>query len=187
MTAATDRDVVASLLATAFADDPVMTWTQPDKRKHHSIFATLLSTSYADARLDVAGCDGEPMGAAIWMPPGRRSSRTDDLRALIAFIRILGPRVVQGTIVDAMCEGRRPDEPHWYLADLGAAVQGRGVGTALLRAGIDRAGDAPAYLESSNEVNVPLYERFGFEVTGEIHLPFGGPTLWTMLRRGQGH
>lgn len=186
VTAAGDRRVVASLLATAFADDPVITWTQPDKRRHHGLFATLLSTVYADAQLDVAGCDGEPMGAAVWMPPGRRSSRMDDLRAMIALIRILGPRIVQGTIVDVMCEGRRPGEPHWYLADLGAAVQGRGVGTALLRAGIERAGDAAVYLESSNEVNVPLYERFGFQVTGEIHLPFGGPTLWTMLRPGQG-
>jgi len=40
---------------------------------------------------------------------------------------------------------------------------------------------AAAYLESSNEKNVPLYRRHGFEVTGEVvtHL---GPRAWLMWR-----
>jgi hypothetical protein len=42
--------------------------------------------------------------------------------------------------------------------------------------------DWPAYTESSNLRNVPLYQRFGFAVIQEISLPEDGPTLWTMLR-----
>ena len=80
-----------------------------------------------------------------------------------------------------------PEEPHWYLAVLGSdpTVRGGGFGRALMQSRLDRcdAAYAPAYLESSNPDNVPYYERFGFEVTGEIVLPGGGPKLWPMWRR----
>ena len=29
---------------------------------------------------------------------------------------------------------------------------------------------------------MPFYLRFGFDVTGEITLPDGGPTMWQMWR-----
>ena len=54
----------------------------------------------------------------------------------------------------------------------------------LLEPGLARA-DAeglPCYLESSNPLNVGLYERHGFEVTREHHLP-DGPLLTYMWRR----
>ncbi|WP_241846129.1 GNAT family N-acetyltransferase [Streptomyces sp. MJM1172] len=55
--------------------------------------------------------------------------------------------------------GRGPQEPHWYLAVLGAdpAAQGRGHGAALLRSGLAKA-DADGlatYLESSKASNRP--------------------------------
>jgi hypothetical protein len=45
---------------------------------------------------------------------------------------------------------------------------------------VDRA-HMPAYLESSNPKNIPLYQRFGFEVQTELQ--FGSsPVVATMLR-----
>ena len=40
----------------------------------------------------------------------------------------------------------------------------------------------PAYLESSKEKNVPLYERNGFKVTEVYTVPNGGPPIWLMWR-----
>lgn len=68
-----------------------------------------------------------------------------------------------------------------WLQPSGAAPSGRGAGSALLEQRLDQMSE-PAYLESSNEANVALYERFGFQVTGEIALPHDGPRMWPMYR-----
>ena len=39
----------------------------------------------------------------------------------------------------------------------------------------------PAYLESTNPVNLPRYEALGFAPTGEFG-PAGGPVITTMWR-----
>ena len=39
-----------------------------------------------------------------------------------------------------------------------------------------------AYLESSKDVNVPYYRRFGFEVRQEITHGNDGPKQWLMWR-----
>lgn len=72
-----------------------------------------------------------------------------------------------------------------YLALVGVRPDraGRGLGTALLEPGLRHADDLnlPAYLESSNERNVPLYERHGFAITNEHRLP-RGPSMRLMWR-----
>ena len=65
-----------------------------------------------------------------------------------------------------------PHDEHWYLPLIGAdpAYLGLGLGSALMKHAcleIDKTG-LPAYLESSNPRNISLYERYGFEVMGEI-------------------
>ena len=59
-----------------------------------------------------------------------------------------------------------------HLQILGAAIQGKGVGSKLIRFGIERAEKAgvPCYLESSNVKNIPFYKRHGFEVIEELYL-----------------
>jgi predicted N-acetyltransferase YhbS len=96
-----------------------------------------------------------------------------------------GSSLQRGLVVEEMMKEVHPEEPHWYLAIIGSDpnVRGKGYGQALMRSRLDRcdAEHAPAYLESSNPDNVPYYQRFGFEVTGEIAVP-DGPTLIPMWR-----
>jgi predicted GNAT family N-acyltransferase len=63
-------------------------------------------------------------------------------------------------------------------------VRGKGFGQVLMESRLDRvdAEHAPAYLESTKHENIAYYQRCGFEVTGEIVLPEGGPTMWPMWR-----
>ena len=43
----------------------------------------------------------------------------------------------------------------------------------------------PAYLEATTERNKRLYERYGFEVTGEIQYG-SSPAMWPMYRKPRG-
>ena len=53
------------------------------------------------------------------------------------------------------------------------------VGAALLRSRLRRCDKEglPAYLESSKLENVPLYQHFGFHVTGALGLPEGAQAV----------
>ena len=86
--------------------------------------------------------------------------------------------------IEHLHAGQSP--PHWYLGYLGTRRdrQGQGLGTQMLQEilpGLDTDG-VPAYLESSNERNLPLYERNGFRVVGELQALGHGPTIWRMWR-----
>jgi predicted N-acetyltransferase YhbS len=87
-------------------------------------------------------------------------------------------------VQDALYRARLSD-PHWYLATLGTdpRAQGKGVGSALVRSGLERSDreGAHAYLECMEHL-VLYYERFGFEMTGEIEMPEDVPDQVSMWR-----
>lgn len=124
---------------------------------------------------------------SLWLPPGVES----DLETMLG---VLAPVVTEekGAVLAQVGEQIRafhPDEPHWYLAAVGVdpSRQGEGLGSAMMKEGL-RLCDAqgrPAYLESSNPRNIPLYERHGFEVIGVVQ-PDGYPPLYPMLRAARG-
>jgi len=63
-------------------------------------------------------------------------------------------------------------------------LQGRGIGSELLRAGLDRCDEQqlPAYLEATSPGSRGLYARHGFEELGVIQNG-AMPPMWPMLRR----
>src|SRR5581483_5558933 len=188
------RDVkaLAQVMARAFYDDPPFGWMLPDERSRErraaGVFATILrSHAMRYGGVDVA-CRGDVVvGGAIWLPPGHWApTAAQQLRSLPGYLRALGRDIGRtNALVQAMTK-HHPREPHWYLYAIGVdpATQGGGVASALLRPRLARCdinGQA-AYLESSKPGNVPLYEHFGFEVTGTPPLPEGAPVLTAMWR-----
>ncbi|MFD3508438.1 GNAT family N-acetyltransferase [Nocardia sp. NPDC058666] len=191
--AGNDIDAAAATLAEAFQHDPVMSWILPDPDRRAAglprFFATMARHLFFPVHasdLALRG-DGTVGAAALWTPPNHPDPATlTELRTLPGIWRAFGRRALAGKQVGDLLKKNHPTEPHWYLAMLGTApdVRGRGYAHALLHSRLDRvdAEHAAAYLESSNPVNVPYYERFGFTVTGELQLPDGGPKLWPMWR-----
>lgn len=191
MTQSTGRRIVAltpqtvlpslGVMATAFADDPVLRWVQPRRFADRITFAGMyLSSHGAPGSGDVLYDDDIMVGAAYWDPPGYEPPALRQLASLPVLAAGVSTGLRRGArLVSAILE-RRPKELHWYLSTLGAATPGRGIGSALLERGIERV-TGPAYLESSNPRNVPLYQRFGFEPLQPIRLP-RGPELIPMYR-----
>jgi ribosomal protein S18 acetylase RimI-like enzyme len=183
---------LARTLARAFFDDPVMMWMLTDDTRRSKalprIFATMTRQHFlAGGGTEIATRDGDVGAAALWDPPGRwKMSSLEEFRMMPGFLLAMGGRSRRGQQVTELMKEHHPEEPHWYLAVIGSdpTVRGVGFGQALMRSRLDRvdAEHAPAYLESSNPDNIPYYLRFGFETTGEIQLPDGGPVLTPMWR-----
>lgn len=188
-----DVPALTGVLARAFDDDPMANWfvAQDDRRAErlqhmHRIELEKISLPHGEV-YTTSGLHG----AALWAPPGKwKMGLLQQLALLPAMLKAVtlrrAPMVLSGV---GAVEKRHPETQHWYLFVLGADTphQGKGVGSALLQPVLQRCDrdGVPAYLESSKEKNLPLYERHGFRVTGEMTVPHGGPKIWLMWRDPQ--
>ena len=184
-----DLPALSTTLAEAFFDDPVMSWILREEESRSRRLARLFGVQLRGHYLPLATVWTTPDqgGAALWAPPGHAIiAPTTILRYLPDMIRALGRHALRALRTLNHVERLHPKEPHWYLGVLGTrpSEQGKGIGSALLGPALDRCdGDGiGAYLESSKHSNIAFYRRHGFEVTGEIELPFGGPSVWPMWR-----
>ena len=181
----TDKDTVIGVITLAFSTDPMARWTFPDPAGYLAVMPAIADAFGGNAfRQRTAHLIDGGMGAAMWLPPGV----APDADRLAALMEQHAPsdRIADMMQIFEQMDTVHPSDPCWYLPLIGVdpAHQGRGCGSALLRhalAQCDRDG-APAYLESSNPRNVPLYQRHGFEIIGTIQVG-SSPTLVPMLRR----
>ncbi|MFF4104753.1 GNAT family N-acetyltransferase [Streptomyces sp. NPDC001903] len=181
-----DTSLIGRTLALAFDDDPMMRWFFPEEAARAAGLGRYFSTIFTRQYVQHGVCEYTGAAAAFWVPPGAQDKAVPDAETIGELSGILGDRAPLFRQAAEAAAGEGPQEPHWYLAVIGAdpAAQGQGHGAALLRSGLARADAAglPVYLESSKPANLPFYEHFGFTVLGEVQLPGGGPTLWPMRR-----
>jgi ribosomal protein S18 acetylase RimI-like enzyme len=183
--AGTDElEAVGDVLVLAFARDPVARFVFSDPSAYRGGFGAFIRSFARPALAGGTAFAAEGFGgASLWMAPGMAS---DDSELMEGFSRWVAPEKLPtaGALMEEMMK-RHPEEPHWYLPLIGVdpALQGRGIGSALLRASlarVDRDG-LPAYLESTNPANVPLYLRHGFEALKTIEVG-DVPQIVPMLR-----
>lgn len=191
-----ERPRVAALMARAFERDPVLGgWVLRDPATRLARLEPLFTMALSDTDgPDHALLAADDLaGAALWhhrrpVPPPDADDDGDGEGAFAAALAAVGflpeesDRMLTftGTMGDA-----HPSDEHWYLNIVAAdpGRQGQGVGSACIAAGlaeVDSAG-LPAYLESTNARNVPLYERHGFRTIEVLELP-DGPPIWAMWR-----
>jgi GNAT superfamily N-acetyltransferase len=123
---------------------------------------------------------------AVWSLPDTMGKA--DLGAIMpALAELAGDRAHAWGEAEEALAPYKPKEPVWTLETVGVQPehQGRGLGSAVIRPGIEAARQAgfPAWLGTSSERNLRLYQRLGFRVTAEVDLPNGGPRTWCMILR----
>jgi len=176
---------IAMMLARAFADDPmILVSLAPedveDRMRH---YFTLIDELWAD--LGVLWEAGETAGAVAWLSPEHVGALGTSNTVIREGVHALSPD--EGVRHDALwnwVESRIPDEPHWFLDQIGVDPdrQGEGIGRMLVDFGLElaRRDGLPAFLETGVARNVGYYERFGFRVEEEGDAPMDGPHVWFM-------
>ena len=173
---AEERDVegVVTTLVGAFFDDPLWSWafSTPSRRRaqHEEAFTALVTSAVAHAWVWTTADYG---AVSVWIPPGEPELTADQASDFAALLDRVAPDRAEAlaTLFTCFDTSHPRGEPHFYLSLLGTdpARRGEGLGMGLLRANLEQIDSlgAPAYLESSNPVNVPRYQSVGFEVLFE--------------------
>ncbi|MFT5609198.1 MAG: ribosomal protein S18 acetylase RimI-like enzyme [Parvicella sp.] len=185
-----EHQLIGDVIGDSFSDDPMNTWifgTRECMSQYYALMAKklYLSEGYGDLAI-------EENGGSLWLPPGKSTQiplyrSLDIAKSMVTHNGIKS--LMRGLAVDSALAKVKPKEPHFYLLAIGVRPnhQGKGIGGELMNAGLQRVDHAcmPAYLESSKEINIPFYQRFGFEVTEKLLPAKGAPPLWLMWREAR--
>ncbi len=131
-------------------------------------------------------------GIAIWMNSDKlpittwKTLRAVPLTAMLGFVRYGGAKMRPvGDYIDKTHKRLAPSR-HWYLQVLGVnpEFQGKGYSSKLVRGMLTKVDSQhlPCYLETIDEKNVSIYERFGFRVIERSAIPQTPFENWAMLR-----
>ncbi len=191
-------DVAASILARAFQLDPPMIYTVPDAAERARLLPSFMKTfvTYASMFGKPLTTAEKPEAVALWLPLDdlRDTPERDHQAGIDQIPAIFGAEAFRRMMHIAKISERfhlqAAPGKHLYLQFLGVepARQGQGLGSALVRAMLQRA-DAeriPCYLDTFQPRNVPLYQKHGFEITIEEVEPNSGVRGWGFIREPRG-
>ncbi|HEY2069442.1 MAG TPA: GNAT family N-acetyltransferase [Rhizomicrobium sp.] len=184
---AADTEAVAQTLARSFYDDPVFSHFLPDDATRLAKLVRVWRILFRLGLPHKACFTTEGYESiTLWRPPnGWHVSLLDYIINGPALIGIFGTGLGRVLSTTGGMEKIHPHTPHWYLQTIGTdpAKQGKGYGGVIMRSqlAVADAAHLPCYLESSKDTNIPIYQSFGFQVTGEMQVP-DGPKIWPMWR-----
>jgi ribosomal protein S18 acetylase RimI-like enzyme len=187
---AADSPRIIPVLARAFADDPSIDWSlRADERRAEAVelfFDVVLHrmTLPFNEVWTTTGVEG----AALWTPPGKwKLGLAEQVLMAPQMLRAFGwSRLGRALDSMSMVQQHHPREPHFYLQSIGVAPerQGQGLGKALMQPVLERCDRerVPAFLETAQERNLPLYRSRGFQELSRARLSGGGPMMYFMWR-----
>jgi len=176
---------LAPVFARAFVTEPMMCWPMGSSGDVAARFAGCFA-SFLDVALPLGLVweAGQAEGLAVWVSPDQRAEwdlHPWDQPQILAVTEDGGRRYAAFWEWVATHD---PVEPSWQLDTIAVEPdsQGRGIGRALIEAGLARvrADGTSAFLSTGTRANVAIYGRCGFRVYHEADAPDGGPRVWFM-------
>jgi len=183
----------AEILSSAFVDDPFYTFVFPDAERRTHLLPWLFDKllSYAN-QYGLVLADSNYHGISVWLEP--KHTRLLPLGVLRAGLFLFPFKVshlelkrnIMLAQVSNQLHRQAVSTPHFYLEAVGVEPlhQGKGLGRALVQAGISRADElqVPSYLETHNPANLGFYISLGFNIVGSKK-PFpSAPQVWGLHR-----
>jgi ribosomal protein S18 acetylase RimI-like enzyme len=187
-----DADRLSETLTRAFMDDPLIAYFFPDLATREGRLRRMFKLIF-DMGEPFGACHVTPNfeAAILWRPPSQfHIPYWQYLTHGLELLGIFGTNALNVALAMNQIESAHPKPPNWYLQAVGTDPehQGKGFGGVVIRHHLKRCDEQneACYLESSKRENIPIYERLGFVVTGELVIPARGKsrevTIWPMWR-----
>lgn len=190
-----DISLAGEVLGDAFRHDPI--WKEvfrdesKDRKKRNASFE--IPVRYGLKYGEVYAPSENLEGIAAWIPGNladmtfRRIIRSGSLGSVLKMGARLAAKMKPAFMpIQRDRNEYMKEKSYIYLQIVGVALklQGRGFGRRLLRALIEKSEKTglPIYLETETEINVALYERFGFTMVKQIVVPVLDLPMWEMIR-----
>ncbi|NNC81926.1 MAG: GNAT family N-acetyltransferase [Acidimicrobiales bacterium] len=157
-----DRAALIDTVVVAFDQDPAFRYFFGDEL--FAVDAPAFVGALFDSRVDAGATwiTDDAGAVAMWANPEADSVRSD-FGALDPSTR------ARLAAYDEATHAALPDSPFWYLGILATHPNYRGLrlGRSAMQPGLDRSRETglPAYLETTSDANVAMYERSGWETS----------------------
>ena len=189
-----DLERLADVAADAYCDYPLHNWLtggKYDEKASRLIMQISLRTMTEDA---VIYADSEEInGFAAWLPFGFTGSKTLPFLLngglelfLHAGFGLIG-RLQTYEDYAMNLKKQFTDHYDWYLFNLSVKkdAQGKGIASKLMRPMLKFCDDERmvAYLETNKDLNVGLYQHYGFELMKEEQIPKTPVMHYAMVRK----
>lgn len=186
-------DELAEIAADAYQNYPLHNWLTKgvyDPLASKLIMKTTLAAMKKDA---VIYADSEELnGFAVWVPLGFTGSKTmpflfnGGLKLLMhSGLGIIRKLLVYETFAMKL-KKKHTGHVDWYLYNLsvGQSAQGKGIASKLMKPMLRFCDDEKmvVYLETNKEINVPVYQHYGFELNETNTIPGSSVLHYSMVR-----
>lgn len=185
----------AEVLVNAFKDYPIFQSYFPNEANRKKVLYYLLSLSvYVGIKYgEVHTTSSNWEGIAIWIPSDNypitiwKILCSVPLSIIFGLVRHGGSKMKGfGDYIDGVHQRLAPFK-HWFLMEIGVdpRFRGKGYASRLITPMLSRIDEEhlPCYLETTDQKNISIYERFGFKIIDKSHVPQTNFTSWAMLRK----